>query len=303
MARTNSGARSTKKGGEHMDLYNLVVSAKLSKGGGGGDIDVDALTVTENGVYTASSGHAYSPVTVSVPQSGITPTGTSVITENGLYDVANFASASVSVPIPSGYIQPTGTSSITANGIYDITSFASVDVNVSGGGGGGITADDIAMRLISGVVSGSATRIGNYAFYGCSALTTASFPDAVAIGNSAFQSCRNLISVYFPKVSTIAANAFTQCSSLSVVSFPNLESDGAIASSAFTNCSQLMSVYLLGSNVARIASTNVFTNTPLSKSTYTGSFGSIYVPVSLVETYKTTGWWPSYANRITAYVE
>ena len=149
-----------------MDLYNLVVSAKLTKGGGGGggDIDVDALTVTENGTYTASSGHAYSPVTVSVPQSGITPTGTSNITANGIYDVTNFASASVSVPTG---VFPSGTSSITANGIYDITNFASVDVNVSGGGGGGFTADDIAMRTISGVVSGSATNIGSYAFGYC----------------------------------------------------------------------------------------------------------------------------------------
>ena len=63
---------------------------------------------------------------------GITPTGTSVITANGVYDVTSFASASVSVPTG---ITPTGTSNITANGIYDITNYASVDVNVSGGGG------------------------------------------------------------------------------------------------------------------------------------------------------------------------
>lgn len=40
--------------------------------GGGGDITVEALSVTQNGTYTAQSGHAYSPVTVSVP----TPTPT-----------------------------------------------------------------------------------------------------------------------------------------------------------------------------------------------------------------------------------
>lgn len=40
----------------------------ITGGGGGesGDITVRALTVTENGTYTAPSGSAYSPVTVNV---------------------------------------------------------------------------------------------------------------------------------------------------------------------------------------------------------------------------------------------
>lgn len=75
-----------------MDLYNLVLSAKLTKGEGG-DISVDSLSVTENGTYTAPSGHAYSPVTVSVPQ----PSGSISITENGTVDVAQYASANVNV--------------------------------------------------------------------------------------------------------------------------------------------------------------------------------------------------------------
>ena len=37
--------------------------------GGGGDITVEALSATENKVYTAPEGKAYSPVTVNVPTS------------------------------------------------------------------------------------------------------------------------------------------------------------------------------------------------------------------------------------------
>lgn len=37
--------------------------------GGGSDITVEPLSVTENGIYTAPSGKAYSPVTVNVPAS------------------------------------------------------------------------------------------------------------------------------------------------------------------------------------------------------------------------------------------
>lgn len=47
-----------------MDLGTVALIVE-----GGGDITTQALTVTENGTYTAPAGKAYSPVTVNVPQS------------------------------------------------------------------------------------------------------------------------------------------------------------------------------------------------------------------------------------------
>lgn len=47
------------------DLFDIVTARKLS-GGGGGGTTVEALSVTQNGTYTAPSGTAYSPVTVNV---------------------------------------------------------------------------------------------------------------------------------------------------------------------------------------------------------------------------------------------
>ena len=41
-----------------------------SKAAGGGGVEVEALTVTQNKTYTAPEGKAYSPVTVNVPQGG-----------------------------------------------------------------------------------------------------------------------------------------------------------------------------------------------------------------------------------------
>lgn len=49
-----------------MDFYDILFAKKLS-GGGGSSVDVESLSVTENGTYTAEEGKAYSPVNVNVP--------------------------------------------------------------------------------------------------------------------------------------------------------------------------------------------------------------------------------------------
>lgn len=55
-----------------LDMSFDPVSYLLGKqaGGGGGGVTVEPLSVTENDVYTAPSGKAYSPVTVNVPTGG-----------------------------------------------------------------------------------------------------------------------------------------------------------------------------------------------------------------------------------------
>lgn len=62
---------------------------------------IQALEVTENGVFTAPEGvDGYAPITVNVPvpEGYIQPAGTLEIMENGEYDVAAYAAVSVSVP-------------------------------------------------------------------------------------------------------------------------------------------------------------------------------------------------------------
>jgi hypothetical protein len=47
------------------------------------------------------------------------------------------------------------------------------------------------------------TTIGDFAFYGCTGLTSISFPEATTIGNFAFSGCTSLASASFPEVASI----------------------------------------------------------------------------------------------------
>ena len=89
------------------------------------------------------------------------------------------------------------------------------------------------------VYNSTVISIGSYAFYSCSSLSTASFPNATSICSNAFHSCSSLTTVSFPNATSIGANAFEWCSNLTTASFPNATS---IGSNAFYACSGLTAV-------------------------------------------------------------
>ena len=86
------------------------------------------------------------------------------------------------------------------------------------------------------------TSIGNYAFGGCSGLTSITIPNSVtSIGSAAFYDCKNLTSVTIPNsVTRIEYNAFGGCSGLTSITIPN--SVKSIGSYAFSDCSGLTSI-------------------------------------------------------------
>lgn len=128
-------------------------------------------------------------------------------------------------------------------------------------GGGGFSIDEFAENGLTGSVNLSTasniraytfylqamdsvnaenvTTIGEYAFCGCSSLTTVSFPQCTSIGMIAFCSCPNLTTVSFSQCTSIGTGAFQDCSSLTTVNFPQCTSIGA---SAFYGCTNLTTV-------------------------------------------------------------
>ena len=162
---------------------------------------------------------------------------------------------------------------------------------IQAGGGGDDVLDALIDRSITEISSSSATSIGDSAFQDCSSLTTADFPVATSIGSYAFQGCSSLTTANFPVATSIGSYAFYSCSAFTTADFPVATS---IGSSAFRTCSKLKSLLLRGNNVCTL-NKNVFVSTPISSGT-----GYIYVPSALIEQYKTTHNWSTYASQFRA---
>ena len=100
----------------------------------------------------------------------------------------------------------------------------------------------IPKTVVDSNMSYRVTRIGDYAFEGCSSLSTISIPNSVtSIENAAFKGCSSLTAISIPEgVKSIRENTFYGCSSLVTITIPN--SVTSIGDSAFEDCSSLMDI-------------------------------------------------------------
>ena len=97
--------------------------------------------------------------------------------------------------------------------------------------------------IIQGVYSGKpVTKIGEYAFGGCTGLTAVTIPNSVTqIEESAFSGCVKLKSITIPRgVEEIESDTFWGCAGLTSVTIP--DSVTKIGSGAFRNCTGLTSI-------------------------------------------------------------
>ena len=152
--------------------------------------------------------------------------------------------------------------------------------------------------------------IGNQTFQNCSSLTQVSLPECRYIGIQTFQNCSSLTRVSLPMCSHIDDEAFWGCGFLSDISLPlceyigycallacsftqvNLPMCSYIGSKAFWNCVYLSSITIGYSGVCSL-SYEGFVYTPIADGT-----GSIYVPASLVDAYKSAPNWSQFSSQI-----
>ncbi len=168
---------------------------------------------------------AYRKLIFSVPPTGDLLTW---LTANGVKQPANLAVQ----PSKDVTITSNGTTEVTPDAPYDVMEKANVTVNVPTGGG---DIDALIERTIQEVTS-DVSKVGSDAFSHCTALTTASFPQATSIGERAFYFCGILAAASVPQATSIGANAFYSCTHLKTAIYPQVAN---IGDSAFNGCSAL----------------------------------------------------------------
>ena len=151
-------------------------------------------------------------------------------------------------------------------------------------------AFDGCSGLTSVTIGNSVTSIGRHAFKFCSGLTSVSIPNSVTSrGGSAFYHCSGLTSVTIPNsVKSIGDYAFYECSGLTSVTIGNSVEN--IGYRAFASCSELIDVYCYAENVP---------------STYSNAFEGSYpeyitlhVPDASIDSYKSTAPWSVFVNIV-----
>ena len=118
----------------------------------------------DTGIFYFFTGTEWKDIKEKITLGETEPTGTIAITENGIFDVHDYAEADVDVPA----ITPAGAISITENGTYDVANYAEANVGVD------VTVNfnlpaltrTTPTELSEARPNLAATSVGNYALFG-----------------------------------------------------------------------------------------------------------------------------------------
>ena len=273
---------------KNQDTYNGLSTDTKPIYARNGDLFAE-IDTGKNYMFDAESGE-WTEVELGGGGGGITPTGEIEITQNGTYDVTNYASAEVAVPTSGldadfkAMVEKSGTSitlpsDVTTIALYSFYKWKKLrEVNMpSGITSIGLCAFQDCGELALTELPSGLTSIGQNAFYNCDELALTELPSGLtSIGNAAFSGCSHLAIAKIPNgITEIKSSTFSGCSNLTSIELPAGLS--TIGSSAFTGCFNLRRITCLATTPPEL---NSYAITSLP------SDCAIYVPAASVDAYK-----------------
>jgi hypothetical protein len=224
-------------------------------------IDKNGVTLKTKGKYCTED------ISVAVDDSlmGITPSGTYQVTNNGEYDITQYAKVNVNVASSGG----NNIDGLIDGSITEITS--NVETVRSGAFNSCSSLTSISLPNAKNILGGclsNTTKLKNFyvpnvesipSYMGQnSGLTNIELPSATIINANAFNGMKNLISAKFGIVEILESSTFYNCSSLQTV---KLLKTKTIKSDAFKMCVKLKNIYLGYEGVVTLENVDAFTNT------------------------------------------
>lgn len=264
-----------------LDQLQGIIEGLPNAEGGGAVVKLQDKTVKENGTYTADSGYdGLGTVVVDVVSGESSDLWNQIL--NRSFTSVQHATATTVGDCAFAYCNNLTKVSFPAVTKLNFEAFKSC-------------------TKLSSVSFPAVASIDTNVFHGCNKLSNVNFPLLRDIGMQAFMNCSKLSSVHFPVLSKIGYGAFWNCESLNTANFPKVQQ---IGNYAFSNCYNLKSLYLTGSSVCALTNSTAFASTPIGGySASAGTYGSIYVPTSLVDAYKSATNWTYFSSRFVAFDE
>ena len=154
------------------------------------------------------------------------------------------------------------------------------------------TLDGLVARTLTTLEEDGVDSVNDYALCKCNNLTNIKMPNVIKCGQYAFSETglTEITADSFPAMTTIENYGFSSCSSLTKARFDAVSS---FSYNCFYDCPKLEELILLNNSKVRPDS-SALTGTPIAV-----GFGVVYVPRTLVDSYKADNVWKKYT--IAAY--
>lgn len=220
-------------------MYIDLVTINLCPGQGGGGVKPSGtLDISDNGVYDV---YSYASASVNVhPSISLSETYIS----NGSYNITGeFNGGVITVDVPSPQFV-TETLNVSANGTYTpgqgVDGYSQVVVDVPQSVTG-YTEKDITEGIKVVNLSNSASYVNPYAFTNDTYLQTVNLPNCSKVGAEAFRDCLYLTTVNLPICASLGSSAFQNCDYLTTINIPLVTN---IEIYAFQDCAKLSQISL-----------------------------------------------------------